>query len=190
MGTLTGERTTPEAPDLQATLAAMARQRRRRGRDGGLVARARAAPRRRHTVSRAVFTNLSHDHLDYHATMEAYFEAKARAVRSPSPRHRAVVNLDIPYGRLLADSATIPTTGYSLDDRRRHRGRTTGSQFTWRRRRSSSARRAFNVANALAAAEAALAAGLDEATSQPGLSRPVAVPGRFELIESPASPSP
>ena len=52
IGTLTGARTTPEAPELQRTLASMARRGTRRGRDGGLVARARAAPRRRHSVRR------------------------------------------------------------------------------------------------------------------------------------------
>ena len=52
----------------------------------------------------AVFTNLTHDHLDYHATKENYFQAKALLFRSLSRRRKkpvAVVNLDDPYGREL-----------------------------------------------------------------------------------------
>ncbi len=52
-----------------------------------------------------VFTNLSQDHLDYHATMEDYFEAKAQLFQSPllqSGDARAVVNVDDPWGAKLA----------------------------------------------------------------------------------------
>ena len=73
------ERTTPEAIDLQAHLPAHARRGRRGLRDGGLLARARAAPRRRRSTSPSrVFTNLTQDHLDFHADMEDYFLAKRR----------------------------------------------------------------------------------------------------------------
>jgi UDP-N-acetylmuramoyl-L-alanyl-D-glutamate--2,6-diaminopimelate ligase len=50
----------------------------------------------------AVFTNLTRDHLDYHGTLEAYGEAKARLFRSPGLR-RAVVNVRDEFGRQLAD---------------------------------------------------------------------------------------
>src|SRR5262249_26105589 len=71
-------RTTPEAPDLYRLLARM------RHAGVGAVAMevsSHALAQRRVDGMRfdaAVFTNLSHDHLDYHGTMEAYFEAKAR----------------------------------------------------------------------------------------------------------------
>ena len=55
----------------------------------------------------AVFTNLSQDHLDYHGTMEAYFDAKARLFE-PGRADRAVVNLDDPHGRLLARRRADP----------------------------------------------------------------------------------
>lgn len=48
----------------------------------------------------AVFTQLTRDHLDYHGTMEAYFEAKARLFGWPDLR-AAVINIDCPYGRQL-----------------------------------------------------------------------------------------
>jgi len=54
----------------------------------------------------AVFTNLTQDHLDYHQTMEAYFEAKARLFAAPlleGDGPTAVVNGDDPWGRRLAE---------------------------------------------------------------------------------------
>ena len=70
----------------------------------------------------AVFTNLSQDHLDYHGTMEAYFDAKARLFE-PGRADRAVVYLDDPHGRLLRDAAQIPTVGYRATDAVRSGGR-------------------------------------------------------------------
>jgi UDP-N-acetylmuramoyl-L-alanyl-D-glutamate--2,6-diaminopimelate ligase len=51
----------------------------------------------------AVFTNLTRDHLDYHGTIDAYFEAKQRIFRAPGLR-RAIVNVRDEFGRRLADS--------------------------------------------------------------------------------------
>jgi UDP-N-acetylmuramoyl-L-alanyl-D-glutamate--2,6-diaminopimelate ligase len=131
-----------------------------------------------------VFTNLSRDHLDFHETMESYFEAKARLFE-PEAARQAVVNLDSPYGRLLLDAAKIPTTGYSLDDAHDLELGATGSRFTWRDQRVElGIGGRFNVANALAAAEAAWATGLDPAVIAAGLSRPVVVPGRFEVVDA------
>src|SRR5437588_2584412 len=56
----------------------------------------------------AVFTNLTRDHLDYHKTMESYFEAKAMLFRgcgTPPPRV-SIVNVDDEFGRKLAESST------------------------------------------------------------------------------------
>ncbi len=184
VGTLSGARTTPEAPELQARLAAM--------RDQGVQAVAMEVSSHalaQHRVdgtwfSVAAFTNLSRDHLDFHGTMEAYFEVKAQLF-SPEFTDRAVVNLDNPYGRLLADAAKVPTTGFSLDQLDDLQVTPTGSTFGWRGHpvRLALAGR-FNVANALAAAESARAAGLDPAAVAAGLSAPLVVPGRFERIEA------
>jgi UDP-N-acetylmuramoyl-L-alanyl-D-glutamate--2,6-diaminopimelate ligase len=51
----------------------------------------------------AVFTNISRDHLDYHATMHSYGEAKQRLFRHPGLKC-AVINMDDPYGEVIADS--------------------------------------------------------------------------------------
>lgn len=50
----------------------------------------------------ACFTNLTHDHLDYHGTMDAYYEAKATLFRELKPMATAVINRDDPWGRRLA----------------------------------------------------------------------------------------
>jgi UDP-N-acetylmuramoyl-L-alanyl-D-glutamate--2,6-diaminopimelate ligase len=51
----------------------------------------------------AVFTNLTRDHLDYHGTLDAYFEAKQRIFSAPGLR-RAIVNVRDEFGRRLADA--------------------------------------------------------------------------------------
>lgn len=55
----------------------------------------------------AAFTNLTQDHLDFHGTMEAYFEAKARLFSEVAPR-AAVINVDDPAGRRIAASSRVP----------------------------------------------------------------------------------
>jgi UDP-N-acetylmuramoyl-L-alanyl-D-glutamate--2,6-diaminopimelate ligase len=64
----------------------------------------------------ALFTNLTHDHLDYHGTLTAYAEAKARLFESPGLA-AAVLNLDDPFGAQLAGrlkARGVRTIGYSL----------------------------------------------------------------------------
>src|SRR5260370_41349003 len=60
----------------------------------------------------ALFTNLSQDHLDFHETIDAYFEAKA-ALFTPGYARAGVVNIDDEHGRLLAAAPQIPLTTYS-----------------------------------------------------------------------------
>lgn len=64
----------------------------------------------------ALFTNLTHDHLDYHGTMAAYGEAKARLFDAPALQ-AAVLNLDDPFGQRLAGKVAargVRTIGYGL----------------------------------------------------------------------------
>ncbi|HIQ58417.1 MAG TPA: UDP-N-acetylmuramoyl-L-alanyl-D-glutamate--2,6-diaminopimelate ligase [Candidatus Merdivicinus intestinavium] len=61
----------------------------------------------------AVFTNLSHEHLDYHKTMENYFEAKKKLF---SICDTAVINVDDPYGRRLAESCGCPVLTFSMQE--------------------------------------------------------------------------
>ena len=94
------------------------------------------------------------------------------------------MNLDSPYGRLLADAAKVPTTGFALEDAVDLVVDAASSRFVWRGHAVvMPIGGRFNVENALAAAGAAAAAGIDEATIAEGLSRPVRVPSRFEVVD-------
>jgi UDP-N-acetylmuramoyl-L-alanyl-D-glutamate--2,6-diaminopimelate ligase len=64
----------------------------------------------------AVFTNLTRDHLDYHKTMDAYFEAKASLFRSLAPESTAVINVDDEWGqKLKAEILPCSTLSYSVE---------------------------------------------------------------------------
>ncbi|MEO7460018.1 MAG: UDP-N-acetylmuramoyl-L-alanyl-D-glutamate--2,6-diaminopimelate ligase [Acidimicrobiales bacterium] len=183
IGTLSGPRTTPEAPELQARLAAE--------RDAGRAAVAMEVSSHALALGRvratrfavAVFTNLSHDHLDFHRDLDDYFEAKAQLF-TPAYADAAVVNLDDPRGRELADRALVPTDGYSLDDVSNLAVGTSRCRFTWRDvviELPLGGR--FNVSNALAAAVAAARLGIDGPTIARGLAGAPPVPGRFEPVD-------
>jgi UDP-N-acetylmuramoyl-L-alanyl-D-glutamate--2,6-diaminopimelate ligase len=184
IGTLTGERTTPEAPELQGRLAAF--------RDEGAKAVAMEVSSHALALHRAdavwfsvaVFTNLSQDHLDFHESMEDYFAAKARLFE-PSRAAVGVVNVDDPHGRLLLESAPIPTVPYSLRDAEDVRVGPEVSTFRWRGedvRLSLGGR--LNVANALAAATAALHLDVSVADIARGLSAAPPVRGRYEPVRA------
>jgi UDP-N-acetylmuramoyl-L-alanyl-D-glutamate--2,6-diaminopimelate ligase len=71
--------------------------------------------------SRALFTNFSRDHLDYHATMDEYFQAKSRLFTSLGGNQgeegaKAVINMDDPRGRELARMTTVPVVSYGIGD--------------------------------------------------------------------------
>src|SRR5262249_39908086 len=112
----------------------------------------------------AVFTNLTQDHLDFHPTMEDYFNAKRRLFAAGRSRH-AIVNVDDPYGARLASELAHPIT-FALDaDDATYRAidvhtGLTGSRFTVRgpdgdTQLSSPLRGTFNVYNVLGAFAAA-----------------------------------
>lgn len=106
--------TTPDAVAVQAQLASM--------RDQGashvaMEVSSHALDQHRVAAVRfavAVFTNLSRDHLDYHGTMAAYGEAKAKLFRRDL--RAAVINLDDAFGRELAERCAAPVITYSLSD--------------------------------------------------------------------------
>jgi len=63
----------------------------------------------------AVFTNLTHDHLDYHRTLEKYFHAKSKLFKGLSGSARAVINNDDPYGRKLKRSTKAQVITYGIE---------------------------------------------------------------------------
>ncbi|MCU1373669.1 MAG: murE [Actinomycetia bacterium] len=182
IGTLSGTRTTPEAPELQARLAEL-RDEGRQAVAMEVSSHALALDRVAGTRFRvAVFTNLSRDHLDFHDTMEDYFAAKARLFDARYA-DAAVVNADDPRGQLLADAASVPTRTYSLRDVEDLVLGPASSTGTWRGHRLHvPLGGSFNVANALAALTAAAELGVDEATAVAGLATAPQVPGRFESV--------
>jgi UDP-N-acetylmuramoyl-L-alanyl-D-glutamate--2,6-diaminopimelate ligase len=183
IGTLSGERTTPEAPDLQRRLAAF--------RDEGAAAVAMEVSSHALALHRvdatrfavAVFTNLSQDHLDFHGSMEDYFEAKA-SLFDPARTAVAVVNADDSGGRRLLDRARLPTRPFSLRDAADLHVGPSASTFRWEgepvRLRLGGR---FNIVNALAAATAARELGVAPADVARGLSSAPPVPGRFEPVD-------
>ena len=113
-----------------------------------------------------VFTNLTQDHLDFHETMEDYFDAK-RALFDQA--ERAVVNVGDEWGRRLAAGLPNARTFTPDDDLE-------GIDLKLRGR--------FNRANALGAIWAARELGIDEDAIRAGIASVVGVPGRFESVDA------
>src|SRR5262249_47386744 len=199
-------RTTPEAIDLQRDFRAML--------DGGdracaMEVSSHALELRRTDAIRfaaAVFTNISRDHLDFHDTMEDYFQAKRRlfaaqqaqrgsgsgSPRAPTPPGVSVVNADDPYGRRLAAelerALSFAVDGPADSSATEVRCDFDGCAFTLhtpvgRREVALPMPGRFNVANALAALAAVHALGGDLDVLVGALERGVRVPGRFEPVE-------
>ena len=63
----------------------------------------------------AVFTNLTHDHLDYHGTMTNYFLAKKQLFDSLKPGAVAITNADDPYGMKVVEDCPCKVLTYGID---------------------------------------------------------------------------
>jgi UDP-N-acetylmuramoyl-L-alanyl-D-glutamate--2,6-diaminopimelate ligase len=195
IGTETREatRTTPEAPDVQALLAEMVSN----GCDACVmeVSSHALALNRVDEIrfAAAIFTNLTRDHLDFHADMEDYFQAKRRLFRL-LPRDRpAVINVDDPRGAVLLETAgrsityainrqadvSPATLSYSLE----------GLSFEVKTPRGavnvqSSLVGRPNVYNILAAVAAGAALDVPIEAIERGIASLAAVPGRFQVVSS------
>jgi UDP-N-acetylmuramoyl-L-alanyl-D-glutamate--2,6-diaminopimelate ligase len=181
------ERTTPEAIDLQATFRRMI--------DGGDRACAMEVSSHALELGRVggirfacrVFTNLTQDHLDFHVTMDAYFEAKRRLFRESGI---AVVNLDDEYGRRIAGEIECVT--FAVDHEADYRARDVefdlmGSRFTCQTpagtlELESPLPGVFNVENVLAAVAVARSLDVPGARIEQALPEFGRVPGRFEPV--------
>jgi UDP-N-acetylmuramoyl-L-alanyl-D-glutamate--2,6-diaminopimelate ligase len=192
------ERTTPEAIDLQRTF--------RRMLEGGDAVCAMEVSSHALALERtagvrfavAVFTNLTQDHLDFHADMEEYFLAK-RGLYFSSPPETAVINLDDPYGaRLVAelrDAGDPPLLTFSPNGTEGADFRAvdvsfdaTGSRFRCLAPGGEVGVRMplpghFNVENALAAIGACHALGVPADAAAAALASAGRVPGRFEPVD-------
>jgi UDP-N-acetylmuramoyl-L-alanyl-D-glutamate--2,6-diaminopimelate ligase len=187
-------RTTPEAPDVQALLREMV--------DQGCGACAmevssHALSLRRvdgMTFAAAVFTNLTRDHLDFHADMDDYFRAKRRLFEMVPRDAPSLLNLDDPRGASLIDVGGRPVTyainktadimpgplSFSLE----------GLTFDVRTPRGTLHVRSKlvgrpNVYNILAAVSTATALDLPFDAIERGLRALDGVPGRFQVVSAP-----
>jgi UDP-N-acetylmuramoyl-L-alanyl-D-glutamate--2,6-diaminopimelate ligase len=182
IGTLSGTKTTPEAPELQARLASAAASG-----DTAVVMEVSSHALALHRVdgtrfTAATFTNLGNDHLDLHGTVEEYFRAKARLF-TPELTTIGVSNADDPHGRLLLDAAPIDMVPYSRADAADLVVTADHHELTWRGARLwVPLGGGFNVANTLAAATTAAVIGIDTAAIATGLAAAATVPGRFERV--------
>jgi UDP-N-acetylmuramoyl-L-alanyl-D-glutamate--2,6-diaminopimelate ligase len=112
-----------------------------------------------------VFTNLTQDHLDFHGTMEEYFESKRRLFAQAG---RAVVNVSDEYGERLASELPGAITFRPEEGLGGVNLKLPGR---------------FNVENALAAATAARALGIGEEAIKQGIEAVDRVPGRFDKVD-------
>jgi UDP-N-acetylmuramoyl-L-alanyl-D-glutamate--2,6-diaminopimelate ligase len=185
--------TTPEAPDLQALLAAMVEE--------GVTHTAMEVSSHALAQGRVdgsayavgAFTNLSPEHLDFHPTMEDYFAAKRRLFVEGRAR-ASVICVDDAWGARLAaelGATTVSATGPDADWTAADVvARADGTQ-TFRALGPDGADLpvtlrlpgGFNVANALVALACGHAAGLDPARLASGLAQ-VAVPGRMQRVDA------
>ncbi len=202
--------TTPEAPDLQALFAVMVER--------GVTAAAMEVSSHSLSLGRvagtsfdvAVFTNLSQDHLDFHADLEDYFRAKASLFMPPEPSRgglggssprvstvTGVVNIDDSYGRRLAASALVPVTTFSASgadeaDWRAADVRSGADGSTFRligpggveADVSVGLAGVFNVANAVGALVALVEAGVRLEDAVAGVAACPGVPGRLERVSA------
>lgn len=189
--------TTPESVDLQRALARMA--------DRGVEAVAIEASSHGLYQGRTlgcefdcgVFTNIARDHLDFHQTVEAYLDAKLILFRDyPAMSDKpfvAAVNADDPSAGKVIEAAKGQVVTFGIDQPAdltasgtevtdssvrfdlHHRGSVTPI--------SLSIGGFFNVYNALSAAAAAIALGVDAKTVAAGLAAAPQVPGRFESVD-------
>ena len=137
-----------------------------------------------------VFTNLSQDHLDFHGTLEDYFEAKQRLFTDPDVDGRrpgAVVNIGDAHGRRLAEKlrglGEEPST-FELADAADLELTAAGARFTVDGDPiETKLRGRFNVENVLGAVKAARVLGIDAGAITAGIEHVTGVPGRFEAVD-------
>jgi UDP-N-acetylmuramoyl-L-alanyl-D-glutamate--2,6-diaminopimelate ligase len=191
-------RTTPEASDTNRFL--------RRAVDAGCTTAAMEASSQAIDLHRcdglrfkvAVFTNLTRDHLDYHGTMENYFDAKKRLFdgRLGEKPGSSVINIDDEWGIKLADKLRAAGQRVVTFSQQRDADLTAsdinvslirGTSFTLKtpngdRRITSPLVGRPHVYNMLSATAVALEQGYDLDAVEKGLSVCVGAPGRFERV--------
>ncbi|MCX5906363.1 MAG: UDP-N-acetylmuramoyl-L-alanyl-D-glutamate--2,6-diaminopimelate ligase, partial [Deltaproteobacteria bacterium] len=189
--------TTPESLDLQRNLAAM--------RQAGVTHAVLEVSSHALVMNRvrncdfdvALFTNLTRDHLDYHGTLENYFQAKqllfTQGLReSRKKEHFAVINLDDPKGQELSRMACGVLLGYGLENHRDVWPEKVEESADGQRARVVTPRGPLavvssligqhNLYNIMAAVTAAEALQLSPVAIASGIEKLKRVPGRLEPV--------
>ncbi len=185
-------RTTPEAIDLQRVFREMLD-----AEDRSVALEASSHASVLHRLDRVrfdvlVFTNLSQDHLDFHASMEDYYAAKRRLFMGAAPPP-AAVNVGDEWGRRLAQEladagrAPLVTFGFADDaDIRPERLALDGTGASLEAggiELRTALRGRFNVENVLGAVAAGQLLDIDDDAIAAGIAAVTGVPGRFEAID-------
>jgi len=192
------EHTTPEADQLQFLLREMLL----RGGDAVVMEVSSHAIAMKRTLAcefdGAAFTNLTQDHLDFHSTMEEYFQTKLRLFAeypmASAKTFRASINMDDPYGRRILTETKGEVVTYAV----RHDAILTVRDIHYAPNQTRFILRspagdcevtlqiggAFQVSNALAAAGVAWGIGMDLKAIAKGLGELPAAPGRFESVQT------
>jgi len=187
-------RTTPEAPDLQRMLSEMLAQ----GVTHCLIEVSSHALDLKRVwgvhFDIAVFTNLSAEHLDYHSSIEDYFEAKKRLFFLNAKKRTAVVNLDDPWGKRLISELPLTTVSFGIEPAaivraEQYRFSETGIKAEvdypgGQVKICSALMGKHNLYNILGAVAAGLALNIPAPTIKEGVSALKNIPGRLERIES------
>ncbi|MCX8159625.1 MAG: UDP-N-acetylmuramoyl-L-alanyl-D-glutamate--2,6-diaminopimelate ligase [Candidatus Saccharicenans sp.] len=186
------ERTTPEAPDIQKFLRQMV--------EDGVSHCLMEVSSHSLEFKRvwgigfdvAVFTNLSGEHLDYHQTMEKYFEAKKKLFFLNHKRQASIVNIDDPWGERLLSELPMQTISFGFKPEAVVRAEkfiidqdgmtATVSSPLGRLTFTSSLIGKHNLYNFLAAISAALALSVSVPDIIKGISSVKRIPGRFENV--------
>ncbi len=193
--TFPAERTTPESLDLQRLLYLM-----KKNHCVNAVVEVSSHALALHRVDNvdfreAVFTNITRDHLDFHQTMEDYLQTKKQLLkRLEGPLSYAVINIDVPEFRSFLSDITSSYLSYSLEDTSADVYCSSfdlkSAQTVFDLKTPMGAHTVtfplpgrFNLINALAAAAAGLAAGVDIDNVVRGLETAQPVPGRFNYVE-------
>jgi UDP-N-acetylmuramoyl-L-alanyl-D-glutamate--2,6-diaminopimelate ligase len=192
-------RTTPESLDLQELLAQVV----------NAGCRAAAMEVSSHALAQnrtrglewnvAVFTNLTQDHLDFHGTMESYFESKAKLFTQLGQQENkrkpaAVVNIDDRYGQQLLDKIdkSVAIVTYGMSARADFRASNYRVEFSGTSYQLDAGGKSylvrvpligrFNVANSVAALAAANGLGVDLRAAVLSLGKSPQIPGRLEMV--------
>src|SRR5258705_12080270 len=192
-------RTTPESLDLQELMAQIA----------GAGCKAAAMEVSSHALAQdrtrgiewnvAVFTNLTQDHLDFHGTMEDYFDAKLKLFTGLADQKRkrkpvAIVNIDDRYGQQLLNKINkrVAVVTYGMGTRADFRASNYRAEFSGTSYQLDAHGKSylvrlpligrFNVTNSIAALAAAEVLGINLRSAVLSLGKAPQVPGRLELV--------